>query len=148
MNCNGCPYITNQKKPVIECYCKKLGDKIIYYGCCEEDYMSNSKKESYQNPSKLNRYDRNAKYKEKLKHLAYDTKRWWPSAAYAVDSNGRWTDNEDEARYIKRVYRANHAPGYNGFLKKLASRKFRRYKGELPNGCGYKKTFDLWWELY
>lgn len=148
MVCETCPYVISKYHcgDIKECYCDKLGDKIVYLGSCEkEDVM---RRVNNQRPRKWNRYERKMRYKNKLKRLAYVTSFGWPSSAYMVDTNRDWTDDEDDMLFIRREYRANHAPGYSGYLKKLASRRFRRYKGDLPNGCGYKKTFDYWWELY
>ena len=105
---------------------------------------------------RLNKYERNKKYKEKLKRIADNPRRYPSGAYYETDRNfcdwnplhqdyHSWA--KENAKYVKRCYRANHAPGYNGFLKRQASKKFRHYKDELANGCAYKKTFDYWWEL-
>lgn len=96
---------------------------------------------------RLNSYKRNIKYKQRIARIADNPKRY-PCGAYRVGYDGRYTEDFNNTKYIKRTYRANHAPGWSGHLKKLCSKKCRRYKGELPKkGCAYKKIFDYWWEL-
>lgn len=98
-------------------------------------------------PRKWNKYEQKMRYKRKLKRLAEMDGRY-PAPAYPVGDFNWLEDRWENIKFYKRSYRSNHSPGYSGYLKKLASRKFRRYNKELPNGCGYKKTFDYWWELY
>lgn len=154
--CKECPYIKDKIKryDLNKCYCNKLDDKISVYGCCEEEVEKMSK--PYVNKKrKSNRYERKIKYKQKLKRIA-DSSTRYPAGAYYVSRESfakaptgahykRWV--REHYIYVKRQYRTNHVPGHSGYLKKYASKRFRRYKGELPNGCGYKKTFDYWWEL-
>ena len=89
-----------------------------------------------------NKHKRKWKYKKKLEKMA-DRSSKYPYAAYRVDNNNHYTDNPEETKYVKRDYRSH----ISSYLKKLASRKFRRYKDDLSNGCAYKKLFDYWWEL-
>ena len=164
--CHHCPYVKREislrKKSGFYypnnteiLYCLKLDCEINEFGCCEEGDDSMGRN-SYQNPRKLNRYERNKKYKNKLKRIAENGAHYPAGAYYETDKDiSDWdplSQNyhawiRENAKYIKRYYRANHAPGYSGFLKKQASKKFRRYRGKLANGCAYKKTFDYWWEL-
>ena len=147
MECKTCPYICEDG------YCEKINGMVTDYTCYE--VSKQMEKSSYENSSKLNRYERNQKYKRKLKRIADNPTRYPAGAYYHLHTSyvyapstvtyNQWVkENWD---YVKRYYRANHAPGWSGYLKKLASRRFRRYKGELANGCAYKKTFDYWWEL-
>lgn len=48
-------------------------------------------------------------------------------------------------KYYKRLYRGKDNGDLFGFYKKYSNRVVRRYKKELPKGCGYKKCFDYWW---
>lgn len=144
MSCCICPYVNNQGGEIETRYCKKLGSKIITYGPCEEDQVMPRPKP--ERKRKWNRYERKMRYKNKLKRL-YEVSAKFLSPAYPVGEYNYDTDEWESIKYYKRYYKANHAPGYNGFLKKLASKKFRRFTGELKNGCAYKKTFDYWWEL-
>lgn len=146
MVCETCPYYTLQNNiSTEEFYCGKLGTKVLYVGPCEQEDIVMAK--TYSNPSKLNRHDRNMKYKKKLKRIA-NLDQCYPSAVRIVGDYNYDTRQWDYIKYYKREYRANHAPGYSGFLKRLASKKARRYTGELKNGGAYKKTFDYWWSLY
>ena len=133
------------KRPLVEYYCDKLGTKILFCGSCEE--VKKILKPTRSRPRKLNKYERMRKYKRKMERIANACGHRYLCGAYRVGYDGRWTDDPDQTKYIKRYYRANHTPGHSGFLKKQSSRRFRRYKDELANGCAYKKTFDYWWEL-
>lgn len=159
-NCKSCPYIIiNNTTEIEECYCDKLGDVIKYYGSCDEDGVDNVGKKHTENKRKWNRYERKMRYKRKLEQLVEECHSGYIGGAWYVitkEKYNEWNPREntyydyakDNYKFIKRTYRANHAPGASGYLKKLASRKFRRYKGELADGCAYKKIFDYWWELY
>ena len=156
MICDTCPIITETYIDINQCYCSKLGQKISNAPCEEEVKMTKSIK---QHPRKWNKYERKMRYKRKLEHLVEECHSSYIGGAWYViteEQYNEWNPIEntyydyakDNYKFIKRTYRANHAPGASGYLKKLASRKFRRYKGELANGCAYKKTFDYWWELF
>jgi hypothetical protein len=32
--------------------------------------------------------------------------------------------------------------------RERGNRAVRRYKGEIPNGCAYKKVYDVAWEIW
>lgn len=64
---------------------------------------------------------------------------------------GVWYDNDSD-RYI-RYYISGHGKhnNYTNWLKKQARRKFRRcgkYNYTTNNKAHYRKTYDLWWELF
>lgn len=158
-NCKSCPYIIiDNTTEIEEYYCDKLGDVIKYYGSCDEDGVDNVEKKHTENNRKWNRYERKMRYKRKLEYLVEECRNNYIGGAWYVitrEQYNEWNPREityydyakDNYKFIKRTYRENHTPGSSGYLKKLASRKFRRYKGDLANGCAYKKTFDYWWEL-
>ena len=79
-------------------------------------------------------YRRSRERNRRLKKLYEETK-------YSYGA-GAWYD-ERKKRYIKYSVGSKEIKKY---LKKLSSRKARRYKGEMQN-CDYKRTFDYWWEL-
>ena len=79
-------------------------------------------------------YHSNRERNRKLKKLYEETKHSYGS--------GAWFD-EDKGRYIKYTCGGRK---YKKYLKKLSSKKARKYKGEMQN-CDYKRTFDYWWEL-
>ena len=144
MICETCPIITETYTDINQCYCSKLGQKISNTPCEEEAIMTKLLK---QHPRKWNKYERKMRYKRKLKRLA-EIDIGYPAPVYPVGDFNWNTMSWENIKYYKRYYKANHAPGWNGYLKKQSSKAFRRYKGELPmKGCGYKKTFDYWREL-
>lgn len=144
MICNTCPYIDNINENDNNPYCAKLDCKILNIEPCEKEDAV--KKKIPQKPRKWCKYERKKRYRNKLERILKADK-YYPSGAYRVGYDGWFTDDPNNTKYIKRYYRTNHAPGYSGYLKKLANRKFRRYKEILANGCAYKKIFDYWWEL-
>lgn len=80
-------------------------------------------------------YHRSQERNRRLKKLYNETKNSYGS--------GVWYDDENN-RYIKYTCRSRK---YKKYLKKISSKKTRRYKGDLAH-CDYKKTFDYWWELF
>ena len=80
-------------------------------------------------------YRRSRERNRRLKKLYNETK-------YSYGA-GAWYD-EDKGRYIKYSCGGKN---YKKYLKKLCSKKARKYKGDMQN-CDYKKTFDYWWELF
>ena len=83
-------------------------------------------------------YCRDEKYRKKLKRLAKAKENSWFSPAWCVKSD------EHKPEYVKREYRGKRSK----ILKKISNKKVRQFQGEIPDGCGYKRIFDLWWELY
>lgn len=100
----------------------------------------------YVNPKRLNNYEAKAKHKRKLEKLADESANNYPTPAIRVDKDRNLTRDRDETLYVKREYRRDYSSS-NKFLKRRCSKKARHYKGELGNGCSYKKTFDYLWEL-
>ncbi len=80
-------------------------------------------------------YHRSKERNRRLKKLCDET-------GFVHGATGAWYD-EDKNRYIKYSYGSKK---YRKFLKKLSSKKARRYKGDIQN-CDYKKTFDYLWKL-
>ena len=133
-------------------FCIKCGCIISEPMLCEEtDNMARkniNSKEYYASKRFRNKHERYLLGKNRLQRIVNKTV-GYPMSAYYCDENREYTDDFNEAVYIKRWYRANHAPGYSGHLKRISSRKIRRHKMELPQrGCGYRKYFDYWWELW
>lgn len=96
--------------------------------------MSNRKYQS----KKLDKYERDAKYKRRLARIA-DNIKLSPSGAYRVGYNGSITGEPNDTKYIKRFYRNNCST----ILKKISNKKVRRYNGYIPNNSGYRKVFDF-----
>ena len=131
-------------------FCIKCGCIISEPMLCEEtDSMARkniNSKEYYAGKRFRNKHERYLLGKNRLQRIVNTVD--YPMSAYYCDKNREYTDDFNEAVYIKRLYRANHAPGYSGHLKRISSRKIRRHKMELPQrGCGYRKFYDYWWEL-
>lgn len=81
------------------------------------------------------------KYKKRLKSLSNLS---YYTGAILVESDRQRTVKKP---YYKRVYLSSGRKGRTNFFKKIASRKTRRYKGEISDGCNYKKIYDYWWEV-
>lgn len=50
--------------------------------------------------------------------------------------------------YYERLYKSGRKCSRYYFCRKYANRQVRRYKGIIPNGGGYKKAYDFWWEVF
>ena len=92
---------------------------------------------SPQQPKK-NKYERDQAHKKKLERLADTT-----DVAGRRDKQREYTDDKEKTAYVERWYRDKRSSA----LKKIAARKARRYEGDIPNGCGYRRLFDFWWEF-
>ena len=80
-------------------------------------------------------YRRSKERNRRLEKLYNETKNSCCAGAWYDDSRNRFIKFTSGGRKYKK------------YLKKISSRKARRYKGDLAH-CDYKKTFDYWWELY
>lgn len=80
-------------------------------------------------------YRRSKERKHRLKKLAEETSHHYNAGAWYNENKG--------------VYERFAAGGrkYRKYLRKLSSKRVRRYKGDMQNS-DYKRTFDYWWELY
>ncbi len=129
-------------------YCDKVGGKTLTYGYCTDVYCLNDQIHRIcSKKKKRNKRERDLKYKKHVKFLA-QTISYYPPPAMPVDENGRW-NFEDPAGtvYYRRTYKGNHKKNRYKFYKKYANRVVRRYKGEMGNGCCYKKCFDYAWTV-
>lgn len=84
-------------------------------------------------------YDR--KYKKKLKRMNR-----YSGAVYEVDGEkhmGHCQSRTVTKPFYRRIYRGKISP----YCKKQTNRIVRKYKGEIPKGCGYRKLFDMWYEM-
>lgn len=138
-----CPYIKNNILVNAEnTWCKKLGCTIYETGGCCESEVKNVRK-AYSRQRKLNGYKRKIKYKNKMKHLAKITSNDWLAPVYPVGDDGEWS-TVDDAVYFRRDWRGSRSK----IFKKVSNKKLRNYKGDIPKNGGYRKVFDLWWEIY
>ena len=151
--------------PITECWCDKYGCKIGYIGtCCEDDIMGDEYSYEYDdeyinnesecdelqllNKSKRCKHERDKRYKQHLEHLADISRNHYPQPAWRVDHDNHYTRDINNTKYVKRSYAENHAPGDWGYYKHHANKAVRRFRGTIPNGCSYKKLYDLWWSVY
>ena len=144
MKCDDCPYLIVEE-PNNKYWCDKIdGEVSESNNCYEEEGLIEMSRNPYRREHSLNSYKRDVKYKERMKKFAKLCKERWYSPVYPVNSDGHYVDDMDDMAYIKRVWRGNRSR----YLKQQSNKKLRQYKGEIPDGGGYKKVFDFWWELY
>lgn len=124
-------------------WCDKVGGKVYCFGHCTDFYEDID--EIHINHSKRkrkNNRERDEKHKKHIKHLA-QTYPYFPPPAMPIDKDGHWNfDDPVGTIYYKKNYRGNHKGSRYKFYKKYSNRVVRRHKGEIGNGCAYKKYFD------
>jgi len=59
-------------------------------------------------------------------------------------------DYHHRYRCLCFICKGEYYPTYSNAksVRKVANRKVRRYKGEISDGCNYKKIYDVQWELF
>ena len=159
------------------CWCDKTGYKIWYAKCSDQipynrltenewstvcdqldipyAYLYEDNKEDNKEDKDVLKYipiitkrqkkrNRDQKYKRKLRMLWHGSSGWGPGA-HPVDINGDYIcDEEEEFVRYKRQYNSRRAK----YLRKVSNKKIRK-KNDIPlKGSGYKKGFDLMWELW
>ncbi len=129
-------------------WCDKVGGKVYCLGHCTDAYEDSD--DIYINRSKKkrrNKGERDLKYKKHVKFLA-QTISYYPPPAMPVDENGEWNfDDPVGTVYYRRTYKGNHKKNRYKFYKNYSNRIVRRYRGEVGNGCAYKRCFDYWWTV-
>lgn len=145
MKCIYCPYY---EYGLGGQYCDKVGGKTLLYGYCTDVYEYPDDIHRHRSKKKRkNKRERDLKYKNHVKFLA-QTYPCYPPPAMPVNENGCWNfDDPIGTVYYRRTYKGNHKKNRYAFYKRYANRVVRRYKGEISNGCGYKKAFDYAWEV-
>ena len=158
MRCQDCPYGFDDFQRLIKIqsnpddieqfiWCDKVGGKIYQFGYCGEHNTMIPKdvKHNRSNKAKNNKYNRDKKYKNKLKRLYEDVWHYPPPVVYmdkVCIKKHKYIKNPKP--YYKRVYRSKRS----SYLKRQSNKAIRRYKGELHNGYQYiHKLYDFWWEL-
>ena len=158
MRCQDCPYGFDDFQRLIKIgsnpddierfiWCDKVGGKIYQFGYCGEHNTMIPKdvKHNRSNKAKSNKYNRDKKYKNKLKRLYEDVWHYPPPVVYmdkVCIKKHKYIKNPKP--YYKRVYRSKRSK----YLKRQSNKKIRKYKGELHNGYQYiHKLYDFWWEL-
>lgn len=97
--------------------------------------------------SRRSKRKRDRKYKHKLKKL-HSIGSFMTGAMY-VDGDSRRGRTAHKPFYMK-CYKSGNHPKTSRLksCKKMSNKKVRHYNGEISNGCGYKKLYDLWWQMY
>ena len=126
-------------------WCDKVGGKVYVFGHCEDFSIDIPEEENFAKKKRKNKRERDLKYKNHLKFLAKNIKKY-PSPATLVDKyyvNG-YGYVENIKPYHKRLYLNHHNCSY---YKKLSNRKIRKYEDEIHNGGSYKKIYDYHWSV-
>ena len=119
-------------------WCDKVGGKVFCFGKCSDAYSNQNQKINHI-PSKKkrrNKRERDLKYKKHLEML------WEQRNIIGYRPSIYVEDNA----YYKRLT-PNHGGKLRRMLKKCSNKKVRQYKGDIPNGSGYKKVIDYKWTL-
>lgn len=94
---------------------------------------------------KLNKRERYEKEQKHLKKLASECTRY-PQPAMYVDQ--KWIRKVGYSYISKPYYKRLHREKISSYIKRLANRKVRHYKGELHNGYQHiHKVYDFWWQI-
>jgi hypothetical protein len=125
-------------------WCDKVGGRTNHLGHCTDFYENVPIKErSYSKKKRLNKHERDEKYKRHLKWLD-ENLHGYPCPAYIVDE--KWVKDEGYVKLRKPYYKRQYCG--NRYYKKYASKQVRRYEDVIPNGCAYKKVFDYKWTIW
>jgi len=127
-------------------WCDKVGGKVYSFGHCtdfHEDtdniHINRSKRK------RRNKRERDLKYKNHLRNLCGSTTCTHSSIEFTSEiyiRNHGYIKNPKP--YYKKIYYGENCKRY---YKKYANKVVRRYKGEIHNGCSYKKVFDYAWTI-
>lgn len=127
------------------CWCDKVGGKTYIFGKCSEYGDDITPHTIHRSKKRRNKYERNQKYKDKLKRLYEINGGYYYSPVYHMDS--KWIDGyglvDLPKSYYKRVYRGRNSK----YLKRQSNKAIRRYQGELHKGNMAHKLYDYWWKL-
>lgn len=94
---------------------------------------------------KLNKRECYEKEQKHLKKLASECTRY-PQPAMYVDQ--KWIRKVGYSYISKPYYKRLHREKISSYIKRLANRKVRHYKGELHNGYQHiHKVYDFWWQI-
>ena len=163
MNCKHCPYIidefdkhkfffSNLNDDEIEemCWCDKVGGKLYMCGQCSDSVQAiqNDKRSGNSDLKRRNNsYEKDLRYKRKLKKLYQDTKNSYPPISLPVNQNGYY--DQHNPVYYKRFYLSKRGRvSITSYYKHQANKAVRRYKGDISKGCNYKKIFEYAWSVY
>lgn len=155
MSCRECPYgmcyylqLENDKPESEQVLrCNKTGEELYCTNICEDVYSKPITKMRVSSRHKrLNKRERDKKYKEHIKSLAKNSE-----GSYLAPAYYKYRTYVDDVGYVKlpkpyykRIYRRKAS----GYIKRASNKKVRKYQGELSKGGMYRKVYDYWWELY
>ena len=144
MRCQDCPYGFDDFQRLIKIesnpddierftWCDKVGGKIYQFGYCGEHNTMIPKdvKHNRSNKAKSNKYNRDKKYKNKLKRLYEDVWHYPPPVVYmdkVCIKKHKYIKNPKP--YYKRVYRSKRSK----YLKRQSNKKIRPFQVERHNG--------------
>lgn len=156
------------------CYCNKVGHKLYAGRCSDAEYMDKDEwvgflycngfdlnlvesfDDNFQPNDTLNdtlketkkekKRRRNRKYFCKQLRIYDALKRWYPTPMWPRYENDEWRDESEKGEIL--YFRTSHHNRYKQWLKKQSNKRVRKTKGVPKRGKGFKKIFDLWWELW
>lgn len=134
MICENCSYNSHG-------YCCKTND-MIFFVKCESEVEDMAKKTKGQ--PKLCSYERDRKYKAKMKRLAKLLHHSWYHSPVSYRNRQHEYCDEDDAAYVSRNYHGKRGK----YVKLYSNRRVRRHNKEIKSGGSYKRIYDYWWELY
>lgn len=119
-------------------------DKIQEYNY-EEELINWYSTYPYERKRKLNKRERLEKERKHLKKLESENVRYPHPVKYVDEKLVRKVGYSYISKpYYKRLYREK----ISSYIKRLANRKVRHYKGELHNGYQHiHKVYDFWWQI-
>lgn len=85
------------------------------------------------------RRKKECRYKDRLKRDSVDIPRY-PGIVKVETGNGK--------HYYKKYYLSRGGGGSVKYYKRYAAKKTRLCAEAPANGSGFKKNFDLWWQLF
>lgn len=158
------------------CYCDKTGGKLYHTGRCNEaeliteeewdvyreehglksteetlgaidDPLNDQISDPLKPTKKQKKRVRDKKHKEKQSRIYNALSNWYPTPMWPRYKNDEWWRDEGERGKIL-YFKTSHHNRYKQWLKKQSNKKIRRTKGVPKRGKGFKKIFDLWWELW
>lgn len=156
------------------CYCDKVGQPL-YAGRCSDAELTDEKEwikflkqndfdlnlvenlddvsQPENNVNKIKETKKQKKRRRAKKHFnrqkrIYDAlKNWYPSPVWPRYENDLYWKNDENPGEILYFHRSHHQR-HKQWLKRQSSKVIRNAKGIPKRGNGWKKVFDLWWELW
>lgn len=127
-----------------EYFCEKAGGMPCLNGECY-DVSEELEIRRYSRKKRLSTRERDRKHRKHLRKLAALSESdclknpMYGGALYMDET----TYEPIKKPYYRRYWRSSHNNRFK-YWRRIASRKMRRYKGDVYNGGFYKKVFDYW----